>query len=128
VFFSANDVNDIDDADEWEPRKKKKEPKPGLATTSRTRPKMIENLQRTLSDFGVTIRSIRLLNELKVFIWQHSDKCGAQSGFNDDLVMALTYWSLCSERCHHAKRNAVSRRVQGTEFLCSHRGNLKQGL
>jgi hypothetical protein len=33
-------------------------------------------------------RSKRLLEELRVFIWQHG-KAQAQNGYNDDLVMAL---------------------------------------
>jgi hypothetical protein len=35
-----------------------------------------------------TFNSKRLLEELRVFIWQHG-KAQAQNGYNDDLVMAL---------------------------------------
>lgn len=34
------------------------------------------------------IRSIRLIEELYVFVW-NGQSAGAQSGYNDDLVMAL---------------------------------------
>ena len=37
---------------------------------------------------SVIIRSVRLLDELSVFIW-HNHKAEAQRGYNDDLVMAF---------------------------------------
>ena len=61
---------------------------PGFQTTSANRPLLISALEETLRTGRVVIRSQRLFNELKTFIW-HNGKAQAQQGFNDDLCMSL---------------------------------------
>ena len=61
---------------------------PGFTMSSRTRPMVIGKFQEYLSDKGVTIQSKRLIEEMKTFIWKNG-KPEAQSGYNDDLVMAF---------------------------------------
>tara|TARA_R110001606_G_scaffold78300_3_gene181168 strand:- start:415 stop:780 length:366 start_codon:yes stop_codon:yes gene_type:complete len=56
--------------------------------SSRTRPMVIGKFQEYISDKGVTIQSKRLVAEMKVFIWKNG-KAEAQTGYNDDLVMAF---------------------------------------
>ena len=68
--------------------KQKEDMVPGLTTTTRIRPVLISKLEMYFRDFGVLVRSKRLLNELKVFMWL-GGKAQAQRGYNDDLVMAL---------------------------------------
>ena len=60
---------------------------PGVSTTSRTRPLMISALEMYMREKTPIIRSKRLIQELFVFIWLNG-KAQAQSGYNDDLVMA----------------------------------------
>ena len=61
---------------------------PGFTMSSRTRPMVIGKFQEYISDKGVTIRSKRLIQEMKVFIWKNG-RPEAQTGYNDDLVMAF---------------------------------------
>lgn len=61
---------------------------PGFSTSGLTRPLIVEKLQTMLEERIFKLRSIRLLNELYVFIWKASGKPEAQSGYNDDLVLA----------------------------------------
>jgi len=60
----------------------------GFTMSSRTRPMVIGKFQEYISDKGVTIQSRRLVEEMKVFIWKNG-KAEAQTGYNDDLVMAF---------------------------------------
>ena len=62
---------------------------PGFTTSSRTRPMIIGKFQEYISDKGVTIQSKRLIEEMKTFIWRNG-RPEAQSGYNDDLVMAFS--------------------------------------
>lgn len=59
----------------------------GFTTSTKTRPMMISKLELYIREKSVIIHSSRLLNELAVFIWKNG-KAQAQSGHNDDLVMA----------------------------------------
>ena len=61
---------------------------PGFTMSSRTRPMVIGKFQEYISDKGVTIQSKRLIEEMKTFIWRNG-RPEAQSGYNDDLVMAF---------------------------------------
>ena len=62
---------------------------PGFTTSSKTRPLLISKLDIYLREKECIIRSKRLLEELRVFIWNGS-KAEAQRGYNDDLVMAFS--------------------------------------
>ena len=61
---------------------------PGFTMSTRTRPMVIGKFQEYISDQGVTIRSKRLLQEMRTFIWKNG-RAEAQSGYNDDLVMSF---------------------------------------
>ena len=61
---------------------------PGFSTTSKTRPLVIAKLQEAINDKSAVIHSKRLLDELKVFVWRNN-RAEAQTGYNDDLVMAF---------------------------------------
>jgi len=62
---------------------------PGFTMSSKTRPMVIGKFQEYISDKGVTIQSKRLIEEMKTFIWRNG-RPEAQSGYNDDLVMAFS--------------------------------------
>ena len=62
---------------------------PGFTTSTKTRPLLISKLDIYLREKECIIRSKRLLEELRVFIWNGS-KAEAQRGYNDDLVMAFS--------------------------------------
>ena len=56
--------------------------------STRTRPMVIGKFQEYIADKGVTFQSKRLLEEMRTFIWRNG-RPEAQSGYNDDLVMAF---------------------------------------
>jgi len=61
----------------------------GFTTSVKTRPLMIEKFREYAHEKSCAIRSKRLIEEMKVFIWKNS-KAQAQDGYNDDLVMSFS--------------------------------------
>jgi hypothetical protein len=61
---------------------------PGFTTTTRTRPLIISKLETYFRDKAIKTNSVRLYEELSVFIWNGS-KAEAMTGYNDDLVTSL---------------------------------------
>jgi len=61
---------------------------PGFTMSSASRPLIIERMRDFIETKQVKIRSVRLLEELRVFIWKNS-KPQAMQGYNDDLVMSF---------------------------------------
>ena len=62
---------------------------PGFNTSIRLRPLIINKFREYVGDRGVTIRSKRLVEEMKVFIWRNG-RADAQYGYNDDLIMCMS--------------------------------------
>jgi hypothetical protein len=56
--------------------------------SSASRPLIIERMRDFIETKQVKIRSIRLIEELRVFVWKNS-KAQALQGYNDDLVMSF---------------------------------------
>jgi len=97
LFYSSNDLQYVDVQRQLTNKVNAQERKlkPGFGTTQRTRPLLISKLETYFEEINMdkgessmTIHSHRLLNELQTFIWKDG-KAQAQSGRNDDLVMAL---------------------------------------
>jgi hypothetical protein len=61
----------------------------GFTTSTKTRPLMIEKFREYTREKSCVIRSKRLIEEMKVFIWKNS-KAQAQDGYNDDLTMSFS--------------------------------------
>lgn len=59
---------------------------PGFSMNQRTRPLVIEKARSFMEERSALIRSQRLLDEWRVFIWKNG-KAQALQGYNDDLVM-----------------------------------------
>lgn len=59
----------------------------GFTTSTKIRPMMISKLELYMREKGLIIRSSRLLDELRVFIWKNG-KPQSQTGYNDDTVLA----------------------------------------
>jgi hypothetical protein len=62
---------------------------PGFSMSSSTRPIAIGKFQEAVRGRRVTFQSSRLLEEMKVFLWRNG-RAEAQSGYNDDLIMAFS--------------------------------------
>jgi hypothetical protein len=61
---------------------------PGFTTSKNTRPLIIAKMEEYIRNKLINIKSVRLYNELKTFIW-HNGRPQAMRSYNDDLVMAL---------------------------------------
>lgn len=59
----------------------------GFTMSHRIRPLAISKMEQYLREGSGVIQSKRLIEELLVFVWKN-DKAQAQSGYNDDLVLA----------------------------------------
>jgi len=97
LFYSSSDLQYVDVQRQLTNKigTQEKKLKPGFGTTQRTRPLLIskienyfEEINMETNETSMTIHSHRLINELQTFIWKDG-KAQAQSGRNDDLVMAL---------------------------------------
>lgn len=95
LFYSSNDLQYVDSSRYVNNKinSEMKKMKPGFATTHRNRALLIAKIERYFEDNNnednaFKVYSQRLINELKVFIW-NAGKAQAQGGKNDDLVMAL---------------------------------------
>ena len=62
--------------------------KGGFSTSGVSRPKILTKLEEVIRNKQITIRSSRLYEELKTFIWK-GQKAQAMRGKNDDLVISL---------------------------------------
>ena len=60
----------------------------GFTMSTKTRPIVVQKFVEYVTDRSVTIQSKRLVEEMKVFIWMNG-KAEAQTGYNDDLIMAF---------------------------------------
>lgn len=81
---------------------------PGFTMSLRTRPLVIAKLTEYIRDRSVTIKSKRLITELRVFVWKNG-KAQAQHGYNDDLVMAMA-------TALYVRDTAVRMRQQGMDL------------
>jgi hypothetical protein len=61
---------------------------PGFIMSLKTRPLVVAKMTEYIRERLVIIKSKRLLEELRVFIWKNG-RAEAQSGYNDDLIMSF---------------------------------------
>lgn len=80
----------------------------GFTMSLRTRPLVIAKMTEYMREKSVILQSKRLLEELRVFIWKNS-KAQAQSGYNDDLVMAFA-------TALYVRDTAIRMRQQGMDL------------
>jgi len=60
----------------------------GFTTSMKTRPLIIAKLEEFVRNKLITLRSSRLTNELRTFIWNNG-RAEAMRGYNDDLTMSI---------------------------------------
>lgn len=61
---------------------------PGFTTSNKSRPLIVAKLEESIRNKFLTIRSLRLVNELRTFIYNNK-RPEAMKGYNDDLVMSM---------------------------------------
>jgi hypothetical protein len=81
---------------------------PGFTMSLRTRPLLINKGREYFGDHSVILRSKRLIEEMKVFIWRNG-RAEAQSGYNDDLVMSYSI-------AMYVRDTALRNKQQGIEL------------
>jgi hypothetical protein len=81
---------------------------PGFTMSLKTRPLVINKGREYFGDHSVIIRSKRLIEEMKVFIWRNG-RAEAQSGYNDDLVMSYS-------TAMYIRDTALKNKTQGIEL------------
>jgi hypothetical protein len=91
---------------------------PGFTTSLKTRPLLINKGREYFGDHSVIIRSKRLLEEMKVFIWKNG-RAEAQSGYNDDLVMAYSIGM-------YLRDTALKNKQQGLELTRATLNNISR--
>ena len=78
----------------------------GFTTSSKTRPLVIAKFEEFVRNKLVTIRSKRLFNEMKTFIW-HNGKPQAMKNHNDDLIMACAIGCWVKDTAYAVNQRAV---------------------
>jgi hypothetical protein len=86
LYYSARTNGDMN-LDKWLSKMESEQKVPGFTTSQKTRPLVISKMESYIRDRHFIFHSKRLLEELRVFIWQNG-KAQAQNGYNDDLVMS----------------------------------------
>ena len=83
---------------------------PGFTTSMKSRPLIIDKLAQFIREKSIKINSIRLVEELFVFIFNNG-KAEALKGYNDDLVMsmAIGLWIRETALKLHAENIALQR-------------------
>jgi hypothetical protein len=94
LFYSSADLQYVDVESQMTNKINTMERKmtPGFTTSGKTRPLVISKLESYFRNKEVTVHSVRLIEELKVFIWKQGGttlKAEAMEGYHDDLVMAF---------------------------------------
>lgn len=64
---------------------------PGITNSSTSRPQIVAKMEEFVREKRFMIRSNRLLDEMRTFIWTASGKPQAQKNKNDDLIMAFAF-------------------------------------
>jgi hypothetical protein len=81
---------------------------PGFTMSLKTRPLVIAKMTEYIRERSVIVQSKRLLAEMRVFIWRNG-KAQAQSGYNDDLIMAFA-------TALYVRDTAIRMRQQGMDL------------
>ena len=79
---------------------------PGFTMSSGTRPIAIAKLQEAVRDRSIIIQSIRTIEEMKVFIWKNG-RAEAQSGYNDDIIMACSMVCFLRDTAFKLRQNGM---------------------
>ena len=90
LYYSSSDLKVVDIERTYSNKLNSSEKKavPGFTTTNVNRQLIINKMESFFRERQIIIHSLRLYEELMVFIWNGA-KAEAMKGYNDDLVMSL---------------------------------------
>ena len=77
-------------------------------TTKKSRVLLIEDFFRDIENGYTKIYSKRLVEEIKVFIWNEKGKAEALSGYNDDLVIAYAIYAHMKDKVFNSAPIGIS--------------------
>jgi hypothetical protein len=80
---------------------------PGFSMTEKTRPSALEKMRDFIENKIVNFKSVRLLEELRVFIWKNG-RAQAMQSYNDDLVMSFAIGMYLRETSLRFRKTAES--------------------
>lgn len=91
TFYSSADLQYVDIERQISNKFNAAEKKmvPGFTTTMKTRPLIVSRLEMYFRERSIEVRSARLVNELRTFIW-NGNKPEALPKYHDDLVMSFS--------------------------------------
>jgi len=108
---------------------------PGFSMNLRTRPLVLEKARSFAEEKSIVIRSQRLLDEWRVFIWKNG-KAQALASYNDDLVMSFSIGLFLRDtaiRFHqtamdlaYASLNSYTRTQSGFQIYTQNNGTNQQ--
>ena len=87
LYYSPKSYGDLS-IDKYVAKMEAEQTVPGFTMNTRTRPLVISKMESYIREKTFIFHSKRLLSELRTLIWNNG-KAQAQSGYNDDLSMAL---------------------------------------
>jgi len=71
----------------------------GWKTTTLTRKPMIADMQKVVNEGQLIIYDVRIIDEMRLFIWNQQGKPEGQAGENDDCVIAISGAVQLHQRC-----------------------------
>lgn len=91
TFYSSADLQYVDIERQISNKFNAMEKKmvPGFTTTMKTQPLIVSRLEMYFRERSIEVRSARLVNELRTFVW-HGNKPEALPKYHDDLVMSFS--------------------------------------
>ena len=79
---------------------------PGFTTSLKTRPLIISKLEEIVRNKLINIKSRRLFNEMKTFVWQNG-RPEAMKKYNDDLILACAIGGWVKETAFSLNQKAI---------------------
>jgi hypothetical protein len=112
-------------------RQSNKKLKPGIQSTGRTKQLITTRFKEWVRKKQVTIRSRRLTEELKTYVWVKPNKADHMSGYHDDLIDAARFaiWARDTAiRLESEKKRTAEKTVQNITTRKGQQGSPGKGI
>jgi len=121
LYYSSK--KDEISATDWMYRDTMSDMIPGFSVTSKNRPLIIAKLREYIEGRICIIRSKRLVDEMRVFIWKNG-KAQAQDGYNDDLVMSYGTALYLRDNALRFREQTLNSTINNINSFSVERGNM----
>ena len=128
LFYQSKDLKYVDVENQMNTNRYRSEDKnmvAGFSTTMKTKPLIIAKMEEYTREKLVKIYSMRLIDELFVYIY-HNSRTEAMAGYNDDLVMsyAIALWVRDTALRIQTDRNNTQWKIM--DSMLANNGNKEQ--